>query len=72
MAHCIPLRDGAQIDPPSYGSWETRADGIYPRDAQTARLAGLSFPAPAPAPAAAPAAVPTPVAPVSVDIAKTK
>jgi hypothetical protein len=49
MSHFIPFKDGKQIDPPSIGSWETRADGLYPRDAGTAKNAGLTFPAPAPA-----------------------
>jgi hypothetical protein len=46
MKHFIPFKDGKQVDPPSVGSWETRADGLYPRDASTAQTAGLAFPAP--------------------------
>lgn len=63
MKYFIEFKDGKMIDPPSPGSWECRADGLYPRDAQTAAAAGLGYPVPkpvapqtaAPQPAAEPA-----------------
>lgn len=58
MSHFIPFKDGKQIDPPSIGSWETRADGLYPRDASTAKTAGLAFPVPVAQAATAPAEAP--------------